>query len=59
MTRPQPVCWACWDLRDLGRMSPLRSETLAHCCFCACPTRDGLTVCVDPALVQYPQEAAS
>lgn len=58
MTSSQPVCWFCWDLRQLGRTPALRSETLAHCCFCGHPTRDGLTVCVDPVLVRYPQEAA-
>lgn len=59
MNRPQPVCWVCWDDRKLGRWPALRSDAVAHCCFCGHSTRDGLTASVDPALVRYPQEVAS
>lgn len=54
----QPVCCICWDLRSLGRWPALRGDAVAVCCFCDCPTRAGLAVYVDPALVPYPQEAA-
>ena len=46
-------------MRQLGPWPPLRSETLRLCCFCNRPTRDGLTVCVDPVLVLYPQEVTA
>jgi hypothetical protein len=59
MTRSMPICWGCWDLRQLGRTPALRSDALAHCCFCGSPTRDGLRTLADPALVTYPQEVVS
>lgn len=54
----QPVCWPCWDLYMTGP-APVRLQAKAvRCCFCTTPTKTGLRILADAALVPFPEVAA-
>lgn len=56
-SRTQPICNGCWTARNPDHPSTVKILLRARseeCCYCAAPTRSGIYVRVDPAMVLHP-----
>lgn len=57
MTWTQPVCRACWNVREKGRI-PVRVNNSGNdefCCLCGRTTSEGIYMRLNPATVPFPK----